>query len=152
MVTKQININGTPVTVKYREEYMNSYFNSKMEFRTQYFIRWDHQWKCAAVDKMAPDWYKLLASLHETIDTGRQYEELVPGLAEVDENRRSACIEKFVVANAGEYKKAYVAAKAVMLKTLLDNELCTPDRRKSIEYSVEALLLSINPVPKNNPA
>lgn len=142
MITKQVIVNDEVLEVKYETEKVQKYFENK-SFDVQFFVRYDQENNCVYVDEGAPEWYKLLAALHEMICCGHSFNDLVPKLNEVDDEHRCACVEKFVIDLAGEYREKYISARILMFTTLLDQKLCSKENRRMIEKTLEYLTLAL---------
>ena len=141
---KFLSIGTELVEVEFTEQdFKEDYFKHIPDVDPTYLIRYDEEKDIAIVDTNAPQWYKELAALHETICCGGKYEDLVPGLTSVAPEERCSRIERFVLLNAGENRQAYILARIDMFRMLLDKKLCDDKFRPNIKHTLDVLILNL---------
>lgn len=90
------------------------------------------------VDERAPEWYQVLAALHEIICCGRQHEDI----CEISEDliRRCANVEEVVLMNAGENAKKYIFERKRMLEFISTYNLTSLETRPMIDFVRKSLV------------
>lgn len=90
------------------------------------------------VDERAPEWYQVLAALHEIICCGRQHEDI----CEMSDDliKRCANVEEVVLMNAGENAKRYIFERRRMLEFISIYNLTSLEDRPKIDFARKSLV------------
>ena len=89
------------------------------------------------VHENAPDWYALLATLHESICCGKQHEKFIE--FSDDPDMRCAEVEAFVLTQAKDKKQEYIWARIAMFDALIQKQLAAPSDIRKLQNARDYL-------------